>query len=54
MAHFQQIIARHPYGKKLCPSPLQLFQYSYEPELMQKPIKDKKIERLKPLISLGQ
>ena len=22
---FQQIIARHPYGNKLCPSPLQLF-----------------------------
>ena len=38
---FQQIIARHPYGNKLCPSPLQLFLYSYESEFIQKLIKDK-------------
>ena len=53
MAIFQQFIARHPYGNNICPSPLQLFLYSYESEFMQNLIKDKtKVERLKPLISL--
>jgi hypothetical protein len=43
----------HPYGKKLCPSPLQRFLYFYESESIQKLIKDKKkVERIKPLISL--
>jgi hypothetical protein len=37
---FQQIIARHPYGNKLCPSPLHLF-YTLMSESMQKLIKDK-------------
>jgi hypothetical protein len=43
----------HPYGKKLCPSPLQRFLYFYESESIQKLIKDKKkIERINHLISL--
>ena len=37
---FQQIIARHPYGNKLCPSPLHFF-YTPMSESMQKLIKDK-------------
>ena len=53
MAYFHQIIARHPHGNKLCPSPLQRFLYSYESDFIQKLIKDKKkVERLEPLISL--
>jgi hypothetical protein len=39
---FLQIITRHPYGNRLCSSPLQLFLYSYESEFIQKLIKDKK------------
>jgi hypothetical protein len=32
----------HHHGKKLCPSPRQLFLYSYESEFIQKLIKDQK------------
>jgi hypothetical protein len=39
---FQQIIAKHPYGNKLCPSPLQLVLFSYESEFMHTLIKDNK------------